>query len=107
MLELIIDQSNKTIVRIVGILSYATAEQVKQELGAILNTPENSELLIDLARVRFMDSAGLLSLFHVLSSAKCIGKDFVLCQIPPCVNLVLRMTGLTESFRITDSVVSP
>lgn len=106
MLELIVEQSSNTIVRVDGILSYATAEQVKDELMAVLSTPESSALWVDMTDVRFMDCAGLHSLFHVLSKAKRVGKDFVLCRIPPCVRLVLKMTGFTESFRITDSIVS-
>ena len=104
MLELIIENSNNPIVRVGGILSYTSAEQVKQELMAVISTLESSVLWVDMTDVRFMDSAGLLSLFHVLSRARGVGKGLVLCQIPPCVRLVLKMTGLTESFYITDSV---
>jgi anti-sigma B factor antagonist len=58
---------------------------------------------IDLAKVDFMDSAGLVSLVTGLKAAKQSGCRLVLCNVQPSVRLVLELTRLDSIFEIFDS----
>ena len=102
MTHLTIEDSECSIVSIGGILSYTTAEQLERELINRLQTWHTTELFIDMAQVRFMDSAGLFSLVHVLDHAKPLGKELVLERIPPCVGLMLNITGFKTMFTVSD-----
>ena len=102
MTQLIIEDSEYSAVCIGGILSYTTAEELERELTDRLQACHTSELCIDMAQVRFMDSAGLFSLVHVLDRAKPLGKELVLERVPPCVRLVLNITGLNASFTVSE-----
>lgn len=59
--------------------------------------------VIDLAKVNFMDSAGLVSLVTGLKAARQIGCRLVLCNVQPPVRLVLELTQLDSVFEIFDS----
>jgi len=58
---------------------------------------------IDLAKVDFMDSAGLVSLVTSLKAARQSGCRLVLCNVQPSVRLVLELTRLDSIFEIFDS----
>lgn len=103
--ELLTECSDTAIVRLDGILSYLSAKRIEQELGRIIETHHVTSLQIDMAQVRFIDSAGLLSLFNVLSTAKALGKNMILCCAPPCVRLVLRITGMEPCFTLSESLL--
>lgn len=59
--------------------------------------------VIDLAKVDFMDSAGLVSLVTGLKAARQSGCRLVLCNVQPAVRLVLELTQLDSVFEIFDS----
>lgn len=59
--------------------------------------------VIDLAKVDFMDSAGLVSLITGLKAARQSGCRLVLCNVQPPVRLVLELTQLDSVFEIFDS----
>lgn len=103
--ELLAECSDTAIVRLDGILSYLGADRIERELGKILETRHVTSLQVDMAQVRFIDSAGMFSLFHVLSTAKALGKNMVLCCAPPCVRLVLQITGMEPCFTLSESVL--
>ena len=103
MIKLLLESSEYLVVQLDGILSYPTAERVEQELMGLLNTHRKSKLLINMEQVRFMDSAGLFPLVHSLKLAKRLGKTLTLCGIPPCVQLILQITGLEQTFHLSNS----
>ena len=64
------------------------------------NTPR---IVLDLAGVRFIDSAGLGELVAWKKRAAELGGDVRLCRVPPRVQDVFELTLLTRVFRIFDS----
>jgi anti-anti-sigma factor len=59
--------------------------------------------VIDLAKVEFMDSAGLVSLVTSLKAARERGCRLVLCNLQSPVRLVLELTQLDSVFEIFES----
>ena len=73
---------------------------VEEFLAAALGCLEDSADIceIDLGAVSFIDSSGLGALVRVRKAAHERGKDVVLTNVPPAVNRLFEVTGLTEAF---------
>lgn len=72
---------------------------LSEKMSAIV--PERNQLwVIDLAKVDFMDSSGLVSLVKSLKLARQNGCRFVLCNVQDPVRLVLELTQLDSVFEM-------
>jgi len=72
---------------------------LSERMAAVV--PERNQLwVIDLAKVDFMDSSGLVSLVKGLKSARQSGCRLVLCNVQAPVRLVLELTQLDSVFEI-------
>jgi anti-anti-sigma factor len=60
-------------------------------------------LLIHLGQVRYLSSNGLKALLVARQNARSHGGDLILCCIPPRVQEILEITGLTQIFAIYES----
>lgn len=90
-----------TICRPVGELDAFTVGQFRQALGDLASTPR---LVIDLAAVPFVDSAGLGALIGGIRRARELGGDVaVACSRPTLVRL-LRTTGFDRIVTVADTV---
>ncbi|MEA5626405.1 STAS domain-containing protein [Nostoc sp. UHCC 0251] len=56
--------------------------------------------VIDLVKVNFMDSSGLVPLVKALKAARQSGCRLVLCNVQPPVRLILELTQLDSVFEI-------
>jgi anti-anti-sigma factor len=75
---------------------------LETQLAGLL--PQRQALwVIDLAKVDFMDSAGLVYLVTGLKAARHSGCRLVLCNVQAAVRLVLELTQLDSVFEIFDS----
>ncbi|BAZ15130.1 anti-sigma-factor antagonist [Calothrix sp. NIES-4071] len=63
----------------------------------------NQLWVIDLAKVNFMDSTGLVPLVNGLKAARQNGCRLVLCNVQTPVRLVLELTQLDSVFEIYNS----
>ncbi|GAA6623238.1 STAS domain-containing protein [Scytonema sp. NUACC26] len=63
----------------------------------------NQLWVIDLAKVDFMDSSGLVSLVKGLKVARQSGCRLVICNVQPPVRLILELTQLDSVFEIFSS----
>lgn len=67
-------------------------------------TPQRQDLwVIDLAKVDFMDSAGLVSLANGLKPARKSGCRLLLCNVQTSVRLIFELTQLDSIFEIFES----
>ncbi|NJM69068.1 MAG: STAS domain-containing protein [Scytonema sp. RU_4_4] len=72
---------------------------LSEKMAAVL--PQRNQLwVIDLAKVDFMDSSGLVSLVKDLKSARQSGCRLVLCNVQAPVRLILELTQLDSVFEI-------
>ena len=59
-----------------------------------------TQMVVDMSRVSFIDSAGLSSLVYGMKQARAVGGDIYLCGLPAEVRMVFELTRLDEVFHI-------
>lgn len=84
-------------------LSAVNANELQQELTTIVSSSENSTVLVDMQKVEFLDSAGLMSLVTAFRLANTLGKRFSICSIVPAVRMVFELTQLDTVFEIFEN----
>jgi anti-sigma B factor antagonist len=85
-----------------GELDIATAPMLDATLADVERGTTRT-LLLDLDRVRFMDSTGLRSLLSALRRAEADGRRLRLANLPPDVERVLDVTGVRRIFDIASA----
>jgi len=85
-----------------GRLDLQGGEVLGQQLSSLV--PQRQDLwVIDLAKVDFMDSSGLVSLVTGLKAARQSGCCLVLCNVQAHVRLIFELTQLDSVFEIFES----
>ena len=102
MLEIQVDLvEDCTICRPVGELDAFTVSQFRQSLAELASTPR---LLIDLAGVPFVDSAGLGALIGGIRRVRELGGDVAVACPRPTLTRLLHTTGFDRIVTVTASV---
>ncbi len=57
-------------------------------------------LVVNLAAVSFVDSAGLAALVQGMKQAREAGGDMLLCELQTAVHVILELAGLHMAFRV-------
>ena len=86
----------------VGRLDLDSSARVKSEVRACL-ADGCLDLLLDLRRVEFINSAGLGSLVSVLKDVRAAGGRLVLCGLAPYILELFEVTHLADVFAIAAS----
>lgn len=86
-----------------GEVDLLTIEELEGKLRDALQPP-NRVVVLDLAEVRFMGSAGLSALISGAESARSNGLEFLLVADERAILRPLEMTGITSTFVVYDSV---
>lgn len=85
-----------------GRLDLEGGKSLENQLAGLV--PQHQALwVINLAKVEFMDSAGLVSLVTGLKAARSSGCRLVLCNVQAPVRLILELTQLDSVFEIFES----
>ena len=84
--------------RLDGTASGAFADRI----GGLLDGANKPKLLIDLAGVDFVSSAGLRAVLTIIKKIKASGGAFVLCGVQEQVREVLDISGFTPMLSIHD-----
>ncbi len=85
-----------------GRLDLEGGKTLEKQLAGIV--PQRQDLwVIDLAKVDFMDSAGLVSLVTGLKAARKSACRLVLCNVQDAVRLIFELTQLDSVFEIFES----
>ena len=85
-----------------GRLDLEGSKTLEKQLSGLL--PQRQDLwVIDLAKVDFMDSAGLVTLVTGLKAARNSGCRLVLCNVQAQVRLIFELTQLDSVFEIFES----
>jgi anti-sigma B factor antagonist len=64
---------------------------------------DRKDFVLHLGEVTFIDSSGLGTIVRLLTSARKSGGDLKLCNLPPMIEGLLKMTNLNRLFDIHDS----
>lgn len=86
-----------------GNVSAANASELQSQLNNLVMSEEKSILLVDMKRVEFMDSAGLMVLVEAMCQARDRGLRFILCSLNESVRMIFELTQLDRVFEIFDS----
>jgi anti-anti-sigma factor len=90
-----IDTAGETVVRVAGELDAATTVRLRRVLADLVRQPV-TRIVVDLADVTFMDSAGLGALLANRVAAERVGIELCVVSPAPQVARVLDITGTTD-----------
>lgn len=96
-------QTQFTTFRPEGFLSAANAGAFLERLTTEVTTSVDSPLLLDMERVEFMDSAGLMALIEAFRMAESLGRRFGICSLAPSVRIMFELTQLDKAFEIFEN----
>ncbi len=85
-----------------GHLDLKYGKALKEQLAGLMPQPHHL-LVIDLAKVNFMDSSGLIALASGLSAARCSGCRLIICNLQAPVRIIFELTQLDSVFEIFES----
>lgn len=91
-----------TLLKPEGRMDLQGGNALSEQISSIVPT-SGQFWVIDLAKVDFMDSSGLVSLVKGLKTARQHGCRLVLCNVTDPVRLVLELTHLDSVFTIYDT----
>ena len=96
----------ETTLSVTGEIDLETAPQLRDALMAVVTTAQ-SQVLIDLSGVSFMDSTGLHTLMAAKRRADISGVELAVTHPSHVVERLLEVTGLTTAFQPQAGSASP
>ncbi len=90
-----------TIVRCSGRIATGETEVLHNHIRELLL--DRSDIVLHLGEIVFIDSSGLGMLVRLLISMRKNGGDLKLCNVPPDIHKVLKMTNLNKLFDMHES----
>ncbi|WP_432985085.1 STAS domain-containing protein [Dactylosporangium sp. CA-233914] len=94
------EASDTVVIRLAGELDLATREQVTEAVQAVLPVFRPDALVLDLAAVTVLDSAGIGALVGCWKLAAGFGCTLRLCNPRPLAYAQLEITGLLDVFAL-------
>lgn len=83
-----------------GHLNAASATELQSQLNAAVLSERNAALLVDMAQVESLDSAGLMVLVSAHKLAQKIDRRFCLCSVSAPIRIIFELTQLDQAFEI-------
>ena len=96
------DYPKMTVIRPSGSFNASNAAEFQRNLTKVVKAGYSS-VLVDLALVESIDSAGLMALIQSLRLAQSLGKRFSICSVSPSIQIIFELTQLDRVFEIFDS----
>jgi anti-anti-sigma factor len=87
----------------VGYLTAANVGELQDQLTEAVKSPRYARFLVDMSKVEFLDSAGLMAFVSTYRLASSLGKEFSICSIPPSVRIIFELTQLDKVLRIFEN----
>jgi anti-anti-sigma factor len=86
-----------------GYVTAANIGDFQEQLKQAISNPNYSLFLVDMSRVEFLDSAGLMALASGFRLAQHGGKRLSICCIPPAVKIIFELTQLDRILDIYET----
>jgi anti-anti-sigma factor len=86
-----------------GYITAANVQEFQEQLTNLVNQSSYITFLVDMSRVEFLDSAGLMALVTAFRLAQSQGKSLNICSIPPSVKIIFELTQLDRVLSIFPS----
>lgn len=98
----LIEQYEEVVLQPQGRLDLAGGEALQQQWATLV--PRRYKVwIIDLSRIEFIDSSGLVALVSGLNAATEMGTKLVLCGLRPSARLIFEITQLDRVFAIFEN----
>ncbi|NEP02636.1 MAG: STAS domain-containing protein [Symploca sp. SIO2E9] len=95
--------SQFTIIAPSGHINAANAGLWQHHFQEAVASATTSALLVDMQRVEYLDSAGLMALVSALSLSKTLRRRFSICSVAPQIRIIFELTKLDEAFEIFEN----
>ncbi len=92
-----------SVVEVAGRIDSQTAPELEGALKQLVEA-DKTQIVLDLAGVEYMSSAGLRAMVSTLKAVKRVNGDLRVANPSPRVDDVLRLAGLTSIFAIYGSL---
>ncbi len=90
---------DRALMTVVGDVDLATASMILNRVERLFREPV-TDLVVDFAKVTFLDSSGIAALIKAHTTAEEHDATFTLASASPEVRRILRSTGLAERFGV-------
>ncbi len=94
---------NATIVDVSGDITLYNSPEVRKVLLALIKEKRVKRVIVNLEKVRYVDSAGVASLVEALKVARDMKSGFALFGLSRTTREVLELTRLTKVFEVHDT----
>lgn len=98
----LIEKHEEVVLQPQGRLDMAGGDSLKQQWATL--APRRYKIwIVDMSRIEFIDSSGLVALVTGLNAAAQAGTRLVLCGLRPSARLIFEITQLDRAFSIFDN----
>jgi len=97
------EAGNATIVDITGDITLYNSPEVRRVLLDLLKTKHVPRVIVNLEKVKYIDSAGVASLVEGLKTSRDLKSGFALYGLSKTTREVLELTRLIKVFEVYDS----
>ncbi|MEA5625533.1 STAS domain-containing protein [Nostoc sp. UHCC 0251] len=104
-MQAVLNYPKIAVIRPQGYLNAANALEFERDMTTALAQNGISILVVDLAAVESLDSAGLMALLSIHKLALSLGRGFRLCAVTPSIRIIFELTQLDRVFEILEGEV--
>jgi anti-sigma B factor antagonist len=101
-MQAVLNYPKIAVIRPQGCLNAANALEFERDMTTVLAQNGVSILVVDLAAVESLDSAGLMALLSTHKLALTLGRSFRICAVAPSIKIIFELTQLDRVFEILD-----
>jgi anti-sigma B factor antagonist len=94
---------NATILDVVGDIDLYNSPEVRKAVLEAVRAPGAERVVMNLQKVRYIDSSGVASLVEGLKTSRVQNVKFVLLGLSPAAREVLELSRLIKVFDVADS----
>jgi len=92
-----------TIFDIVGDIDLANSPQIRKAVLHEIREERAAKVVMNLTKVRYIDSSGVASLVEGLKASRDAGSRFILFGLSPAAREVLQLSRLLKIFEVYDN----
>jgi anti-sigma B factor antagonist len=96
---------NITIFDVIGDIDLANSPEVRKALLKELKEARVPRVVMNMSKVRYIDSSGVASLVEGLKASRDVGSRFILFGLSPSAREVLQLSRLLKIFEVYDDEV--
>lgn len=94
---------NATILDVVGDIDLYNSPEVRKAVLEAVRAPGTERVVMNLQKVRYIDSSGVASLVEGLKTSRVQNVKFVLLGLSPAAREVLELSRLIKVFEVAES----